>query len=159
MAGGNPSTDHSLITSFLKALQDTDRWKIMDIVNELRGIGLSGVLQLPQLAVCGDRSSRKSSVLETIMEVPSPRKENLCTRFATEIVLRRGNMTWVKTKIMPDKRRPAHEQDQLVKFSASIEDVSELPNLILEAAKHMGLDGATAGSTRAFSRDVLSIEI
>ncbi|KAJ9655214.1 hypothetical protein H2201_008851 [Coniosporium apollinis] len=153
------SPGRSLNTSSLEALQDADQRKIMDAVDKLRRIGLNSVLQLPQLIVCGDQSSGKSSVLEAITQIPFPRKENLCTRFATEIVLRRGNTTSVKTKITPDKRRPTHEQDELEKFNASIKDFSEVPSLILEAARLMGLDGATTGSTKAFSRDVLSIEI
>ncbi|EON69688.1 hypothetical protein W97_08948 [Coniosporium apollinis CBS 100218] len=159
MAVEPPSTGRSLNTSSLEALQDADQRKIMDTVGKLRRIGLTSVLQLPQLIVCGDQSSGKSSVLEAITQIPFPRKENLCTRFATEIVLRRGNTTSVKTKITPDSRRPTHEQDELEKFNASIEDFSEVPSLILEAARLMGLDGATTGSTKAFSRDVLSIEI
>ncbi|KAL4907042.1 P-loop containing nucleoside triphosphate hydrolase protein [Aspergillus multicolor] len=38
--------------------------------------------------VCGDQSAGKSSVLEGISGIPFPRQDGLCTRFATEIVLR-----------------------------------------------------------------------
>lgn len=54
---------------------------------------------------CGDQSSGKSSVLEAITEIPFPRRENLCTRFATEIVLRRLPESFIATKIIPDKAR------------------------------------------------------
>jgi hypothetical protein len=75
----------SVTTSSLQALQSTDQRKVMDIVDKLRRAGLSGIVELPQLVVCGDQSSGKSSVLEAITEIPFPRKENLCTRFATEV--------------------------------------------------------------------------
>lgn len=75
----------SVTTSSLHALQSTDQRKVMDIVDKLRRTGLSGIVELPQLVVCGDQSSGKSSVLEAITEIPFPRKENLCTRFATEV--------------------------------------------------------------------------
>jgi GTPase SAR1 family protein len=75
----------AVTTSSLQALQSADQRKVMDIVDKLRRTGLSGVVELPQLIVCGDQSSGKSSVLEAITEIPFPRKENLCTRFATEL--------------------------------------------------------------------------
>jgi hypothetical protein len=77
----------AVTTSSLQALQSADQRKVMDIVDKLRRTGLSGVVELPQLIVCGDQSSGKSSVLEAITEIPFPRKENLCTRFATEVRL------------------------------------------------------------------------
>jgi GTPase SAR1 family protein len=79
--------DDAVTTSSLQALQSTDQRKVMDIVDKLRRTGLSGIVELPQLVVCGDQSSGKSSVLEAITEIPFPRKENLCTRFATEVCL------------------------------------------------------------------------
>lgn len=75
----------SVTTTSLQSLQSADQRKVMDIVDKLRRTGLSGVVELPQLIVCGDQSSGKSSVLEAITEIPFPRKENLCTRFATEV--------------------------------------------------------------------------
>ena len=80
-----PIDPDSVTTSSLHALQSADQRKVMDIVDKLRRTGLSGIVELPQLVVCGDQSSGKSSVLEAITEIPFPRKENLCTRFATEV--------------------------------------------------------------------------
>lgn len=49
------STDPSAVnTSSLKALRSTDQRKVMDIVDKLRRTGLSGIIELPQLVVCGD---------------------------------------------------------------------------------------------------------
>jgi hypothetical protein len=83
--------DNAVTTSSLQALQSADQRKVMDIVDKLRRTGLSGIVELPQLVVCGDQSSGKSSVLEAITEIPFPRKENLCTRFATEVSF--GNLS------------------------------------------------------------------
>ncbi|OCL01429.1 hypothetical protein AOQ84DRAFT_306727 [Glonium stellatum] len=146
-------------TSSLEALQSDGQRKIMDVVDKLRRTGLNGVVQLPQLVVCGDQSSGKSSVLEAITEIPFPRKENLCTRFATEIVLRRDHTSSISTKITPDKTRPDPEQAKLRAFNKSIHDFSELPALMDEATSLMGLEEVGQGNARAFSRDVLSIEI
>ncbi|KAF2158747.1 hypothetical protein M409DRAFT_61405 [Zasmidium cellare ATCC 36951] len=146
-------------TSSLDALQGEESRKVMDIVDRLRRGGLSGELQLPQVVVCGDQSSGKSSVLEAMTEIPFPRKENLCTRFATEIILRRALTVSISTKIIPDKQRPAMERKRLEAFKSSIVDFNELPTLIDEATGLMGLDDDDSNQARAFSRDVLSIEI
>jgi hypothetical protein len=77
--------ENAATTNSLQELQSADQRKVMDIVDKLRRTGLSSIVELPQLVVCGDQSSGKSSVLEAITEIPFPRKENLCTRFATEV--------------------------------------------------------------------------
>ena len=153
------SSPGTVTTSSLDSLQNQDTRKVMDIVDRLRRSGLSGEIQLPQLVVAGDQSSGKSSCLEAITEIPFPRKENLCTRFATEIILRRSATVSISTKIIPDKMRPTTEKKRLEAFKSSIVDFHELPNLVDEATDLMGLGDDGFGSARAFSRDVLSIEI
>ena len=96
---------------------------------------------------------------EAITEIPFPRKENLCTRFATEIVLRRAPTATISTKIILDKVRSSTQKKRLEAFNPSIVDFTELPNLIEEATDLMGLGDDGSGMARAFSRDVLSIEI
>ncbi|KAH7090390.1 dynamin family protein-like protein [Paraphoma chrysanthemicola] len=149
----------AVTTTSLQALQSADQRKVMDIVDKLRRTGLSGIVELPQLVVCGDQSSGKSSVLEAITEIPFPRKENLCTRFATEIILRRAPTSTSTITITPDKNRPVHEQNKLKTFSKSITDFSELPEVIEEATNAMGLGIVGGINSRAFARDVLSVEI
>ena len=68
--------------------------------------------------------------------------------------MRRDNNPSIRCKINPDKQRPQHEQDKLRSFSKEIEDFDELPALIEEAARLVGLD-----ENKAFARDVLSVEI
>jgi hypothetical protein len=150
----SPSPAELPETASLQALQSTEQRTIMDLVDRLRRAGLNSILQLPQLVVCGDQSSGKSSVLEAITEIPFPRKENLCTRFATEISMRREVGSSIRCKINPDKFRSEDEQLSLRQFDKVIKDFSELPGLIDEATELMGL-----GPTKAFSRDVLSVEI
>ncbi|KAF1963020.1 hypothetical protein CC80DRAFT_499318 [Byssothecium circinans] len=164
---GTPSTPiaptgidtDAVTTSSLKALQSEDQRKVMDIVDKLRRTGLSGIVELPQLVVCGDQSSGKSSVLEAITEIPFPRKENLCTRFATEIILRRVPTSTISITITPDKLRPKQEQAKLKLFSRAIDDFEQLPEIIEEATEAMGLGVVGTNNSRAFSRDVLSVQI
>ncbi|KAG9196913.1 hypothetical protein G6514_003047 [Epicoccum nigrum] len=117
-----PIDPDSVTTSSLHALQSADQRKVMDIVDKLWRTGLNGIVELPQLVVCGDQSSGKSSVLEAITEIPFPRKENLCTRFATEIILRRSASSTSTITITPDKLRPKSEQAKLKSFSKSMND-------------------------------------
>ncbi|KAF2860766.1 hypothetical protein K470DRAFT_276666 [Piedraia hortae CBS 480.64] len=152
------STNSAVNTSSLSGLQNEDSRRIMDMVDKLRRGGLGGIIGLPQLVVSGDQSSGKSSVLEAITEIPFPRKENLCTRFATEIILRRAPVASISTCIIPDKVRPDDEKKRLEGFNSKIEDFSQLPDLMDEATVLMGL-GDNDGIMRAFSRDVLRIEI
>jgi GTPase SAR1 family protein len=155
-----PSEQHIPIsTSSLDALQSDEQRQVLNIVDSLRQCGLEGIVSLPQLVVCGDQSSGKSSVLEAITEIPFPRRENLCTRFATEIVLRRAPTPSIKTRIIAEKTRPKQEQAELERFRESISDFRELPDLIDKATKLMGLAGAGDQTRNAFARDVLSIEI
>src|SRR5271168_3286017 len=73
----------------LESLKSSNELGLLDAVDKLRSQGVSHYVSLPQLIVCGDQSSGKSSVLEAISGVPFPTKDNLCTRFATELILRR----------------------------------------------------------------------
>lgn len=70
-------------------LQSRDHSELLDVIHLLRSQGVSHYVPLPQLIVCGDQSSGKSSVLEAMSGVRFPMKDNLCTRFATELILHR----------------------------------------------------------------------
>ncbi|PGH13825.1 hypothetical protein AJ79_03393 [Helicocarpus griseus UAMH5409] len=143
-----------LTTISLESLQSAEQRELLDLVDRLRRAGLSSVLQLPQIVVCGDQSSGKSSVLEAITEIPFPRKENLCTRFATEIIMKRDGESCIICKINPDSTRPDEEQAQLRDFSRKITDFAELPSVIDDATTAMGLN-----DRKAFGKDVLSVEL
>jgi hypothetical protein len=151
----SPERDGPIMTTAsIEALQSAEQRELMDLVDRLRRAGLSTFLQLPQIVVCGDQSSGKSSVLEAITEIPFPRKENLCTRFATEISLRRDAEHSISCKINPDEDHTEDEMRRLRAFSRTIRDFVELPSLMDEVTEIMGL-----GPSRAFSKDVLCIEI
>ncbi|PSK54726.1 Interferon-induced GTP-binding protein Mx2 [Elsinoe australis] len=148
-----------LNTESLESLQSEDARKVMDTVDRLRKAGLGSIVQLPQIVTVGDQSSGKSSTLEAITGIPFPRKENLCTRFATQIVMRRSKTESVSVAIMPDKLRPSHEQEKLKAMDLKLDDFSKLGELVVVATEAMGLDQPDQSTVQAFSRDVLNIEI
>lgn len=146
------------INSSLEDLQTDEQRRVLDTVADVRKCGLESILSLPQLVVCGDQSAGKSSVLEALTEIPFPRNDNLCTRYATEIILRRATVNSLTIKIIPDAQRPLIEKLALQNFKEFITDLDELPR-IMDVAK-TAMDAPTAGSKpKAFSRDILSIEI
>ena len=149
------------ITSSLEDLQTDAQRRVLDTVADVRKCGLDSILSLPQLVVCGDQSAGKSSVLEALTEIPFPRNDNLCTRYATEIILRRATINSLTIKIIPDASRPSPEQVALKNFKESITDFDGLPRIMNVAKAAMDADGGpTVGSrSKAFSRDILSIEI
>lgn len=149
------------MTSSLEDLQTDEQRRVLDTVAQVRKCGLESILSLPQLVVCGDQSAGKSSVLEALTEIPFPRNDNLCTRFATEIILRRATNNCLTIKVIPDTERPSGEQSVIGAFRESITDFAELPDIMNKAMTLMGLDRASTSvsKSRAFAKDVLSIEI
>ncbi|KAM3563249.1 hypothetical protein ARSEF4850_002406 [Beauveria asiatica] len=90
----------------MRDIQDMDnpeRLRYFQIIDDLRGFGINEDLPLPQIVVIGDQSSGKSSLLEGLTGLSFPIASDLCTRFATQIVLQRtpGDKTTVKATIVP----------------------------------------------------------
>ncbi|OKP14329.1 Interferon-induced GTP-binding protein Mx2 [Penicillium subrubescens] len=134
--------------------------ELLDKIDELRGIGVGGLVELPQLIVCGSQSSGKSSVLEAISRVRFPTKSTLCTRFATEVILRRKPQTRVKVSIEPgDSRTNEQERQRLRDFtSEAFSSDNNLQDLIDQARACMGISDNVAQDA-GFCDDVLKIEI
>jgi GTPase SAR1 family protein len=156
-----PHNDEININSSLEDLQTDEQRQVLDTVAQVRKCGLESILSLPQLVVCGDQSAGKSSVLEALTEIPFPRNDNLCTRFATEIILRRGPVNNLTIKVIPDDERPLREQETIKAFAESITDFSNLPRIMNMATTVMGISNTDTSdpSARAFAKDTLSIEI
>ncbi|KAI9725706.1 MAG: hypothetical protein M1834_009752 [Cirrosporium novae-zelandiae] len=147
------------ITPSLEDLQTDEQRRVLDTIAQVRKCGLDSILSLPQLVVCGDQSAGKSSVLEALTEIPFPRNDNLCTRFATEIILRRATVNSLTIKVIPDAKRPTPEQESIKSFQESITDFDELPIVMDAAMAVMGLNDGSTSNLKAFARDVLSVEI
>ncbi|KAJ4361747.1 hypothetical protein N0V83_010687 [Neocucurbitaria cava] len=123
----------------LAAVGDLDnekRVRILGVIDKLRELGVSENVSLPQvsaslgtseavlipskLVVIGDQSSGKSSLLEGLTGLSFPIASDLCTRFATQIVLRRApaNEAEVRITIIPGPDAQGDEEtlDYLLAF-------------------------------------------
>lgn len=143
------------ISPTLAELQTDEQRRVLDTVSQVRKCGLESVLSLPQIVVCGDQSAGKSSVLEALTEIPFPRNDNLCTRFATEISLRRDPIDSLTIRVISNSDRPQKEQDEIKNYSETIADFAGLPEIMNNAMKVMGI----SEGGNAFAKDTLSIEI
>lgn len=145
----------ALENDILNQLCSGDQLELLDAVDGLRSQGIDSYVSLPQIIVCGDQSSGKSSVLEAISGVSFPVKSNLCTRFPTELVLRKTSEIGVSISIVPDLSHDESESRALRSFHEKLDSFTELPDLIEKAKTAMAI--STVGKT--FSKDLLRIEI
>jgi GTPase SAR1 family protein len=145
-------------TTSLESLQSDEQRLVLDTVAQVRKCGLEGILALPQIVVCGDQSAGKSSVLEALTEIPFPRNDELCTRFATEIIMRRATVDSLTIRVIPDDSRTGSGRQSIEAFHESITNFGELPDIMEKAMEVMGI-GKAGSQPCAFARDVLSVEI
>lgn len=141
----------SLSSSALDQLNTSEARALHDISDSLSACGVGRIIDLPRIVVVGEQSAGKSSVLEAITRVRFPVEGGLCTRFATELVLRPAEKTSVDVSVkFADKTKPSksfHRKD--------FKD-EDLPDIVDKAKSHMGFSGDE--STR-FSKDLLRLEI
>ncbi|KAI2471102.1 P-loop containing nucleoside triphosphate hydrolase protein [Annulohypoxylon bovei var. microspora] len=141
-------------------LQSKDHKTLMDVIDKLRSKGINRYVNLPQIVVCGDQSSGKSSVLQAISGMSFPTQDNLCTRFATELILRHTNEHAEEkchVSISPGVDRSSQEKTRLEQFQYSeIPDHNNIGTLVDKAKEVMGV-GIDRG--RTFCKDVLRIEL
>ncbi|KAF9577717.1 hypothetical protein BGW38_006893, partial [Lunasporangiospora selenospora] len=121
---------------------------VMDKISKIQAYGLTHKLSIPTMAIIGDQSSGKSSVLEAITKLSFPRNKGMCTRFATQVTLRRdhtlqGDVVSARIEGKPD----FNERFIIVKPPATFQSVIE------EAVALLCTDG------RPISEEVLEITV
>lgn len=140
----------TLDSAALDELNSLETRTLFDTADKLSTLGVGKIVDLPQIIVVGDQSSGKSSVLEAISHIRFPVHEGICTRFATELVLRPGDRRCVTASVQfADRAKPAHSL-QVADFN--YDDINEV---ISDARKEMGL----SDTDRSFSKDILRLEI
>lgn len=114
----------------------------MQLIYDLRALGVERDIAIPQVAVIGDQSSGKSSVLESISSIPLPRGAGLTTRCAIELRLSNTHPL--------DVAKPSDEQVERDDFwIASISTSVDKQQVRLESKDE--LDDAIAARALALS--------
>ncbi|UQC86125.1 vacuolar sorting protein VPS1 [Colletotrichum lupini] len=162
---------------------------LFDAIDKLQSCGVSQELAIPQLVIVGGQSTGKSSLLQSLTDIPFPVGSGCCTRFATRIVSRRtapGSRSSVKVTIVepdvtdkfgypPDdtyKEFPPYVTDHLgvEEFTQLMESVSPVQPFMFLTQRHllqtlqittnyMGIKRGKGHSTKNFASQVLRIEL
>jgi hypothetical protein len=97
---GSNTGDILSSSDVLAQLNSAESESLLDVIDRLQDGGLERHLNLPQIIVVGDQSSGKSSVLEAITRVRLPvAGDDICTRFAIALAVRRSPEERVQVKI------------------------------------------------------------
>ncbi|XP_036955983.1 interferon-induced GTP-binding protein Mx isoform X4 [Acanthopagrus latus] len=114
----------------------------IDLIDSLRSLGVERDLALPAIAVVGDQSSGKSSVLEALSGVALPRGSGIVTRCPLELKMKRKKEgeEWYGKISYQD-----HEEE--------LDDPTDVEKKIREAQDEM------AGVGVGISDDLISLEI
>ena len=131
-----PSVDmpHSLESSLDTQGLANEQRGLLDLIDKLQFAQLDNV-KLPQIVVVGDQSAGKSSVLEALTGTPFPRDAGACTRFATEIRMRRAKETKLKVSIIPDKNRSYQEQQRLLQYGGDVTGDTPFETMMRDATE------------------------
>ncbi|XP_053471503.1 interferon-induced GTP-binding protein MxA [Ictalurus furcatus] len=119
----------------------------IDLIDSLRALGVEKDLALPAIAVIGDQSSGKSSVLEALSGVALPRGSGIVTRCPLELKMKRSREEdfW-HGKI---KYKKDHDED----YEEEIQNPADVEKKIREAQDHM------AGVGVGISDELISLEV
>ncbi|KAJ4149169.1 hypothetical protein NW754_000609 [Fusarium falciforme] len=149
---------HQMRPSIESSLGDqglaTEQRSLLDLIDKLQFAQLDDV-KLPQIVVVGDQSAGKSSVLEALTGTPFPRDAGACTRFATEIRMRRAKETRLKVSIIPDKTRPYNEQARLLQYGGDVTGDTPFDAMMRDATD---LIAPRSIPGRFAARDILVVE-
>lgn len=137
------------------AITTEEHRQLLDTIDRLRAQGLGRYVDLPEIIVCGDQSAGKSSVLVAVSGLRFPTKDGLCTRFATELILRRGERRPTQVSIIPAQSRDRDDRGRLEDWKPFKDiDIDGLDGITTDA-----LDGLRALGHQNFYDDVLRIEL
>ncbi|KAM8756297.1 LOW QUALITY PROTEIN: interferon-induced GTP-binding protein Mx-like [Acanthopagrus schlegelii] len=114
----------------------------IDLIDSLRSLGVERDLALPAIAVIGDQSSGKSSVLEALSGVALPRGSGIVTRCPLELKMKRKK-----------EGEKWHGRISYNDYMEELDDPAYVEDSIREAQDEM------AGVGSGISGDLISLEI
>ncbi|KAL2054121.1 hypothetical protein ABVK25_005660 [Lepraria finkii] len=156
---------------------------LFDAIDRLRSCGASQDIALPELVIVGDQSAGKSSLLQSLTDIPFPVASNVCTRFPTRIISRRtpGRRETTTVSIEPspsdsdhkieawESGRARYNMFDAFKRSFSTMTKADFIKVIDDAAEAMGIGESTGNEANTtsqaqreeinFSDNILKVEI
>ncbi|KAI6107743.1 P-loop containing nucleoside triphosphate hydrolase protein [Pisolithus croceorrhizus] len=151
----------------------TQRRGMLDLINRLRNTGVQRDIDLPMIAVIGNQSAGKSSLIESISGITLPRSQGTCTRCPTECKLTQANTPWtciVKLHFITDERGSPIKATVLT-FGDAITNKVQVEDRIRQAQRAIlnpnidykkfleGYEVPSGANEMSFSRNYVSLEI
>ena len=138
-------------------LQSSDQAALLSAIDRLRREHINTDISIPQIVVCGDQSSGKSSVLEAIAGVPFPISATTTTRFATEVILRHALKDDIQVRVIASPDREPDMRRKIEDFHQSFvpSGTQDFGRLIEQAGRH--LQSIEPGNK--FWKDWLRVEV
>lgn len=146
----DPPSPSPEVPEHLHQLNNPEARALIDTIDNLRDLQVGEIVDLPQIIVVGDQSSGKSSVLEAISCVKFPIDSDLCTRFATELILRKAVDKKFDVSI-----QVADNASLAQPFHKTNGNMSAFSSIVKEAKQSMGINNGSM----SFSKDILRVEI
>lgn len=125
----------------------------LQFLDELQALGISDrQLPIPQIAVFGDQSSGKSSLLESISGIPFPKGTGLVTRCPTKISMSQSpeNEQWTASIVMPS----SIDSQKTAAVCREVHSPFELSDLLSEAGKII-----STHSLNGFSSECIQVNV
>ncbi|KAF4637832.1 hypothetical protein G7Y89_g237 [Cudoniella acicularis] len=140
---------------------------LFDSIDQLRRCGAGQDLDLPQLVIVGKQSAGKSSLLQSLTDIPFPVGSRLCTQFAMRIISRRtrpGTTDMVQATIEQGDVNPFSNREDDARTKDFRKNMTSMTaeafeDLINEAKEAMGIHSPHASEDRNYSSKVLKIEL
>ncbi|XP_049440253.1 interferon-induced GTP-binding protein Mx-like [Epinephelus fuscoguttatus] len=124
----------------------------IDLIDRIRSLNVEEDFELPAIAVIGDQSSGKSSVLEALSGVALPRGSGIVTRCPLELQMKRNEEgQWWSGWIIYRNYEADIEDSETV--AIAIVDPEDVEEMIREAQDKL------AGDRLGISNDLISMEI
>ncbi|TEA16358.1 Vacuolar protein sorting-associated protein 1 [Colletotrichum sidae] len=141
---------------------------LFDAIDQLQSCGVSEKLDIPQLVIVGGQSTGKSSLLQSLTDIPFPVGSGCCTRFATRIVSRRtahGSNNAVRITISDPEVKdsfnyPPDSGYKKYECNCSRLGVEDFQVIVDEiSTKYMGIKAGEGEGKKNFASQVLRIEL
>lgn len=125
----------------------------LELLDELQDLGIPHAeLPVPQIAVFGDQSSGKSSLLESISGIPFPKGTGLVTKCPTRItMINAPSKVWQATITLPSQIQLSNNDNDIIQTVHSPQELS----LLLERASNI----ITSTSINGFSRESIHVHV